>query len=67
MINKYSILNGEECFSSNRLRNDLVFISTTHIDSIGNNTDYIESWAFIGMSSESIKSHILQTLILLQR
>ena len=58
MINKYSILNGAKCFSSDGLQNYLVFISTRRIEWIINNGRYsrIESWESTEMSQESIKN-----------
>ena len=55
-MNKYSNVNGAKYFSSNRLQNYLLFISTRHIDSIGNNTINIELWGFTGIFQESIKN-----------
>ena len=67
LINKYITLNGGKCFSLSGQQNYLLFISTRHIVSIGNNTVNIKSWGSTGMSRELSKIHILQTLILLQR
>ena len=43
-------------FSSNRLLNYLVFISSWCIDFINNDSDNIESWGPTGMLQESIKN-----------
>ena len=58
LIDKCSILNGANYFSSDELQNYLVFISTTRIYWIskdGSNSE-IESWKSTEMSRESIKT-----------
>ena len=58
MINKYSILNEAKYFSSDRLKNYLVFVVTRRIYWInkdGRNKKN-ESWGSAGMSLKSIKN-----------
>ena len=56
LINKYSILNGTKYFSSDGLKNDLVFIPASRRISTFSRTNKIYSGKSKGMSEESIKN-----------
>ena len=56
MINKYGILNGAKCFSSDGLQSYLVFTSANQYLSFFGRTDKTYSRESKGMSKESIKN-----------
>ena len=56
MINKYGILNGAKCFSSEGLQSYLVFTSTNKYLSFFRRPDKTYSSECKGMSKESIKN-----------
>ena len=65
LINKYSILNGAKYFSSDELQNYLVFVSTRNIQLFSNRSKIYWSKS-AGISEESIKIYLCQTIALLQ-
>ena len=66
LLNKYSVLNGAKYFSSDRLQNYLVSVSTNRIEYISNDSDKTELSSSIGMSKNLLKIHIIQAFSLLQ-
>ena len=56
LINKFSILNGVNYFSSGIFQNHLVFISARKYIQYFNGTTCIDSWKSSGMSEENIEN-----------
>ena len=64
LINKYSILHGAKYFSSDGLQNYLVFVSARHV---GFHTNHGKVRGNVQECQKKVlKTHILQTLVLLQ-
>ena len=56
MINKFSILNREKCFSSGIFQNYLVFIPVKKSINYFSGTTWIDSWKSNGISEENIEN-----------
>ena len=56
LINKFSILNREKCFSSGIFQNYLVFIPVKKSINYFSGTTWIDSWKSNGISEENIEN-----------